>query len=307
MELSPFGSRRMVAVPDILDARRTRDVSTPAERRSPRIASPNPSLPTTPTIKARPPSRAAAQDWLAPLPPVDVARSPPRTVSPGTGRRATRWTMSRFRLPNTTIRPAAECVMCEVDERNGGEAAPSSPKKYAISGVTVHEGQRKHCAALAHGTVAHTRRRERETQDEPIGSVGVRSMWATWRVGLVCVIGRPPAPRSVTSLRTRDMGAAPGLQCEAANGEPRARAPFEPKPGLGTIERVSATTTSITYDVVVTRRVTRLPVDLALGAAPAHRPTSAPARVSVVPGPPRGRPPRRRRVPTPRPRSSPAD
>jgi hypothetical protein len=191
----------MVAVPDILAARRTSEVSTPAERRSRRIASPNPSLPTTPTIKARPPSRAAAQDWLAPLPPVKVAKSPPRTVSPGTGRRETRWTMSRFRLPKTTMRPAADCVICGVDEAQRGEAAPSSPKKYAISGVTVHEGQRKSCPALAHGTVAHTRRRERETQDErrlqsPIGGVGVRSMWATWRSPAVNGVSRPAGTRA---------------------------------------------------------------------------------------------------------------
>src|ERR1700682_60687 len=51
-----------------------------------------------------PASLPAATAWLAPLPPGIIWKPPPRTVSPGAGRRSTETTKSMFRLPTTTMR-----------------------------------------------------------------------------------------------------------------------------------------------------------------------------------------------------------
>src|SRR5260370_38890422 len=51
-----------------------------------------------------PASLPAATAWLAPLPPGITWKPPPRTVSPGAGKRSTETTKSMFRLPTTTMR-----------------------------------------------------------------------------------------------------------------------------------------------------------------------------------------------------------
>src|SRR5713101_4880631 len=50
-----------------------------------------------------PPSFAAAQAWFAPLPPGNIWKFRPSTVSPGAGKRSTPTTKSMLRLPTTTI------------------------------------------------------------------------------------------------------------------------------------------------------------------------------------------------------------
>src|ERR1700689_4433719 len=50
-----------------------------------------------------PPSLAAAHAWLAPLPPGNIWKLRPSTVSPGAGSWSTETTKSIFRLPTTTI------------------------------------------------------------------------------------------------------------------------------------------------------------------------------------------------------------
>src|SRR5690349_6580346 len=50
-----------------------------------------------------PPSLAAATAWLAPLPPGNIWKLLPSTVSPGAGSSRTSTTKSMLRLPTTTI------------------------------------------------------------------------------------------------------------------------------------------------------------------------------------------------------------
>ena len=64
---------------------------------------PKSSFPTLPTMVTSPPMRAAATAWFAPLPPGNVSKSPPRTVSPGFGEWGTRTTRSILILPTTRI------------------------------------------------------------------------------------------------------------------------------------------------------------------------------------------------------------
>src|SRR5216683_6417068 len=50
-----------------------------------------------------PPSFAAAHAWFAPLPPGNIWKFRPSTVSPGAGKCSTPTTKSMLRLPTTTI------------------------------------------------------------------------------------------------------------------------------------------------------------------------------------------------------------
>jgi len=63
--------------------------------------------------------RAAAQAWLAPLPPGMRWKSEPRVVSPGAGRCGTVTTKSILREPVTTIEPD-EVLTKEIVARGWG-------------------------------------------------------------------------------------------------------------------------------------------------------------------------------------------
>src|SRR5262245_52220815 len=63
----------------------------------------NGSAPTRPTMRTRPPSRAAAIAWFRPLPPAPIASPFARSVSPGRTKRGTRTDTSTFRLPTTAM------------------------------------------------------------------------------------------------------------------------------------------------------------------------------------------------------------
>src|SRR5260221_12832128 len=82
---------------------------------SPRSAAPpKSSAPRAPTKLTRAPARAAATAWLAPLPPAARTNPPPRTVSPGSGKRSQATPRSVFELPTTTMLGAA--IVAELAE-----------------------------------------------------------------------------------------------------------------------------------------------------------------------------------------------
>ncbi len=102
MLFSPRSSTVIKAMPEgDAGARATKRVSIPSASKAARARAPNSSSPTRATKVTRPPARAAATAWLAPLPPAAMENSPPRTVSPGRGMRGTRMIMSVLELPTT--------------------------------------------------------------------------------------------------------------------------------------------------------------------------------------------------------------
>src|SRR6185437_1792659 len=68
-----------------------------------RVRALNTSSPVRATKDTLPPRRAAATAWLAPFPPANIKKVPPRTVSPGPGRIGLLTTMSVLVLPQTRI------------------------------------------------------------------------------------------------------------------------------------------------------------------------------------------------------------
>lgn len=102
MLLSPEGSTVISATPVGAPPTRTPSVSTPAARWESSNRRPWSSSPTRASRAVLAPRRAAASDWLAPLPPGWTARSEPRTVSPGAGRRSTPITRSALADPTTS-------------------------------------------------------------------------------------------------------------------------------------------------------------------------------------------------------------
>src|SRR5687768_5832692 len=59
-----------------------------------------------------PPARAPATAWFAPLPPANVAKPWPSTVSPGAGTRGVRTTKSRLAEPARSTRPLVIFCAC---------------------------------------------------------------------------------------------------------------------------------------------------------------------------------------------------
>src|SRR5688500_4942875 len=99
---SPSGVTVMKAAPvDEPGTSFTRVVSTPLSASDLTSGPPKPSSPTRPRKATLAPRRAAAAAWLAPLPPLWVARRASVTVSPGAGRRSTLRTKSWFIEPTT--------------------------------------------------------------------------------------------------------------------------------------------------------------------------------------------------------------
>ena len=82
-------------------ARGRSTASMPAAASWSRRNRPASSRPRAPTKVVAAPARAAATAWLRPLPPACSAKSVPRTVSPGAGRRGVEATRSRLALPTT--------------------------------------------------------------------------------------------------------------------------------------------------------------------------------------------------------------
>ena len=104
IRLAPLDSTTMCAVPVSRSTVRRSAVSTPAEAKAARRASPCASSPTTPTKLTDAPSSDAAIAWFAPLPPGPVRERVPITVSPRSGARSTKAAMSMLQLPTTTMR-----------------------------------------------------------------------------------------------------------------------------------------------------------------------------------------------------------
>src|ERR1700747_1086334 len=87
----------------------------PSFARRSRAPSPKLSFPYAPRKVTSPPARAAATAWLAPLPPPKVLNSPPRTVSPGFGRRSQKTTRSVLDEPATSTRGLEDPVVEDMD------------------------------------------------------------------------------------------------------------------------------------------------------------------------------------------------
>src|SRR6185436_18426310 len=123
MAFSALSARQMSATPLAACATRTMCSTTPASRRDFSIKGANASSPSASTMRvATPPARAQATAWFAPLPPGTIARSRPRTVSPGAGTWCARTTKSRLADPATRIAsrgsftaPHLTSVLSEID------------------------------------------------------------------------------------------------------------------------------------------------------------------------------------------------
>src|SRR5215210_3927899 len=145
---SPSGVTVMKAVPvDEPETSCTRLVSTPLSASDRTSGPPNPSSPTRPRNATLAPRRAAAAAWLAPLPPLWVARRASVTVSPGAGRRCTLRTKSWLIEPTTKT-----------------SATLFSPEVLRAGGLPATRGQGPH---------DHGGNHERHRPDQPLqDSVG---------------------------------------------------------------------------------------------------------------------------------------
>ncbi len=103
MEFCPVSATKMSATPLVPGVMPIPFTSQPTLASSCFISRPKLSSPMRPSIAVLPPMRAAANAWLAPLPPGAVKYLLPMMVSPGTGMRGDTATTSMFRLPTTTI------------------------------------------------------------------------------------------------------------------------------------------------------------------------------------------------------------
>ena len=100
--LRPSGSTEISATP--VGTSVVRSIGPGGRRASARAAasrSPIGSAPSSVTKATSAPSRRAATAWFAPLPPGDVVKVPPETVSPTPGSFGTDTVKSRFELPIT--------------------------------------------------------------------------------------------------------------------------------------------------------------------------------------------------------------
>jgi hypothetical protein len=106
----PLSRTAIIATPPATRAVTARLQSIPSPSSSRRRAWLCASTPKAPKNTTRAPAREAATAWLAPLPPANVSRSPPSTVSPGPAKRATRTTRSVFELPTMITRPRVDAM-----------------------------------------------------------------------------------------------------------------------------------------------------------------------------------------------------
>ena len=93
-----------------------------------------------PTIDVVAPARAAATAWLKPLPPRKVSQLVPITVSPRSGRRGARTTMSAMKLPTTqTSTSGPSAAVSTTGDRPAAEAATERPRRVAAVEVRGSE------------------------------------------------------------------------------------------------------------------------------------------------------------------------